>query len=323
MEASSPDGKQFSETNVADDNHGEELELADALELILKDWPSAMGLSLLIAVLQRSFGLENLRASDIIAVMRDHPSRFLFRVYCGKILVAMRQLQLEAYFQTTPKIFQVLDSTDHDGSLAYKNQHVPLEHYFPVTVACVTDPGNLVLHVYDKNLLERLAALHDALNELYAGPISAAYSIPHNDIPIGLPCAVPSPSSQPEGRNWRRAVVAGDFWEDMVEVNFVDTPGKRVIHCSDLRVLLNDFLDLPAQNIPAKLAHIQPTSPATGWCHGATDLLVRQTQDKILMCFVEEAGTKPISVLLCDTTSDKVVYPSVTLVEEELASLAN
>uniref|UniRef100_A0A3B4ECD3 HTH OST-type domain-containing protein n=1 Tax=Pygocentrus nattereri TaxID=42514 RepID=A0A3B4ECD3_PYGNA len=101
--------------------------------------------------------------------------------------------------------------------------------------------------------------------------------------------------------NWHRVLVKGVLTNSLVSVYELDYGKHELVHCSQLRPLINEFRQLPFQGIPAQLA---------GWGEEASMVFRNHVERRPLVAQIEsiQEGAQPwdrrLSVYLVDTSAD-------------------
>ncbi|XP_064458698.1 tudor domain-containing protein 5-like isoform X2 [Ornithodoros turicata] len=188
--------------------------------------------------------------------------------------------------------------------------------YNPVYVSQVYHPHHLYIQLKGTETTLKLEALMDELEKVYDGHYSDRYGVEDKQIHRGSPCAAPYVYKDGT-RDWHRAQVTSLCPDGLsCQVLYVDYGTVGTVQKSDLRKLRNDFFNLPAQAIHAKLSHIKPAS-SSGWTEAATKRLLQLTNDdRTLMCKIMEKEGSTYPIFLCDTTTVPERHISDILVDE-------
>ncbi|XP_064455343.1 tudor domain-containing protein 5-like isoform X2 [Ornithodoros turicata] len=188
--------------------------------------------------------------------------------------------------------------------------------YTPVYVSQVYHPHHFYIQLKSTDTTFKLEALMDELEKVYDGHYSDRYGVEDKHIQRGFPCAAPY-VYEDDIRDWHRAQVTSVCPDGLsCQVLYVDYGTEATVQKSDLRKLRNDFFNLPAQAIHAKLSHIKPAS-RSGWTEASTKRLLELTNDdRTLMCKVMEKEGSTYPIFLCDTTTVPERHVSDVLVDE-------
>uniref|UniRef100_A0AAR2JE35 Uncharacterized protein n=1 Tax=Pygocentrus nattereri TaxID=42514 RepID=A0AAR2JE35_PYGNA len=106
--------------------------------------------------------------------------------------------------------------------------------------------------------------------------------------------------------NWHRVLVKGVLTNSLVSVYELDYGKHELVHCSQLRPLINEFRQLPFQGIPAQLAGLRQA----GWGEEASMVFRNHVERRPLVAQIEsiQEGAQPwdrrLSVYLVDTSAD-------------------
>ncbi|KAL7856275.1 hypothetical protein AOLI_G00198790 [Acnodon oligacanthus] len=106
--------------------------------------------------------------------------------------------------------------------------------------------------------------------------------------------------------NWHRVLVKGVLTNSLVSVYELDYGKHELVHCSQLRPLINEFRQLPFQGIPAQLAGVR----RAGWGEEASMVFRNHVERRPLVAQIEsvQEGAQPwdhrLSVYLVDTSAD-------------------
>ncbi|XP_064456179.1 tudor domain-containing protein 5-like [Ornithodoros turicata] len=218
-------------------------------------------------------------------------------------------------------VLDVTDSASRSGSSnssssgkhdivvkTYKQAQLPeadAGSYFPVKVSHVFTPGRLTIQLVDPRSKDPVSALMKRMDDLYTGPESLKYALQPGSVVIGQAVAA---QYSPVDNNavWYRASVTGVCNLFSIEVELVDFGNRCIVRKSELRLIREDFLDLPAQAIAVSLAFIRPRG-GDDWSERAYKELVLLSGGKILMCQIVERSATPPAVVLCDTTREDEV----------------
>lgn len=166
-------------------------------------------------------------------------------------------------------------------------------------------PTDFYVHIYDKGVWEKFDALQEKMEFFYEDEINnSRYRIAFQELYIGKPCAVVFLR-----KLWRRAVVLRI--QKTIRVYFVDFGQTREVQLSDIRHLPKNFMNLPAQAIPARLSNIKPSYQI--WEQGAVAFFLKTVDskrmktkikciedDNSLSCLLKEDGEKTINQQLID-----------------------
>lgn len=148
-------------------------------------------------------------------------------------------------------------------------QLAPPNSRFKALVMCVNSPSSIWFQVLDSTSQEALISLYNKLS-------SCAHSSPPTSIrwSPGDHCAV----LNSEDDTWYRAEVLATVTSSTVPVRLVDFGLEQVAGVANMRLLTDEFVQLPAQSVHAKLADTVPIDGSQKWSHAA----VQSLQDLIL-----------------------------------------
>lgn len=190
---------------------------------------------------------------------------------------------------------------------------VPECGFLEVSVTHIIDP-----HHFWVMLIENwpaLRALTEEMKQFYSSRESAHYKMPGWFVSVGQACC-----ALYEDGSWYRGLVVGIQSVDSIEVFYVDYGNKARLPLSSLRVLRSQFIKLPAQGLPCKLAHIQPFGRAKEWSPGSTHKFYHLTKNYkqlvALVCGIKE-GT--MCLCLCDTNAPEDLHINDELVKADYA----
>lgn len=195
----------------------------------------------------------------------------------------------------------------------YSKIKLPECGYLEVCVTHVIHP-----HQFWVMLIENWPKLQDLtedMRQFYSTRESARYKMPGCFVSVGQACCALYEDGQ-----WYRGLVVGIQSVDSIEVFYVDYGNTARLPLSSLRVLRSQFINLPAQALPSKLAYVQPFGGCKEWSPGSTHRFYRLTKNYkqlvAIVCGVKE-GT--LSLCLCDTNAQDDVHINDELVAEDYA----
>lgn len=160
-----------------------------------------------------------------------------------------------------------------------------------VSVAC--HPGHFVLQPWQE--LYKLVVLMGEMILYYNRQEATPITIQKNNI---YAAKIDS--------NWHRVLVKGVLSNSLVSVYELDYGKHEVVYTSQLRPLLNEFLQLPFQGIPAQLAGVGHGS----WGEEASMVFRNHVERHALVALINsvQQGAQPwdrkLSVYLVDTSQD-------------------
>ncbi|XP_078343727.1 tudor domain-containing protein 5-like isoform X2 [Oculina patagonica] len=195
----------------------------------------------------------------------------------------------------------------------YSKIKLPECGYLEVCVTNVVHP-----HQFWVMLIENWPKLEDLtedMRQFYSSRESARYKMPGWFVSVGQACC-----ALYEDGSWYRGLVVGIQSADSIEVFYVDYGNTARLPLSSLRVLRTQFIKLPAQALPSKLAYIQPFGGCEEWSPGSSHRFYHLTKNYkhlvAIVCGVKE-GT--LSLCLCDTNAQDDVHINDELVAENYA----
>lgn len=185
--------------------------------------------------------------------------------------------------------------------------------FIEVCVTHVIDPHHFWVMTIDN--WPKLKALTEEMKQFYSSRESAKYRMPEWFISVGQACCALF-----EDGSWYRGLVVGIHSVHSIEIFYVDYGNTARVPLSSLRVLRSQFLKLPAQALPSKLAYIQPFEGGEEWSPAATHRFYHLTKNYKhlvgIVCGVKE-GT--LSLCLCDTNAEEDIHINDELVSNEYA----
>ncbi|CAD5117353.1 unnamed protein product [Dimorphilus gyrociliatus] len=166
-------------------------------------------------------------------------------------------------------------------------------------------PTDFYIHIFGKNNLDEFEILQEEMESFYDDEIiNTRYRLTTADVYMGKPCAVLFLK-----KLWRRGVILR--FQSTLRIYLVDFGQIREINLSDVRHLSDKFLKLPAQAVPARLAHIQPLHQI--WSQGAVAFFLKNIDSKklklqvkklendyCLSCILKDDTEKSINQILLD-----------------------
>lgn len=212
-------------------------------------------------------------------------------------------------------------SSEGDVKLEYTSVKLPevaSESYFPVRVSHIFSPGRFSIQPVALGDQNPLSALMRAMADLYNSHAGDRYTVKVGRVQVGQVCAVAY--SLDGSPLWYRAIITGVCNLHTLEVELVDFGNHCMVHCTELRHLPKEFLELPVQCAKAALALLCPKAANNGeWSESAYKRFRNLSADKILMCRVENRSGDLLLVTLCDTHGSRECFINDILIDEGLA----
>ncbi|XP_029197826.2 tudor domain-containing protein 5-like isoform X1 [Acropora millepora] len=207
-----------------------------------------------------------------------------------------------------------LNIPDSVGRGTYFSKIKPPEcGYIEVCVTHVIDPHHFWVMMIEN--WPKLQALSEEIRQFYSSRESSTYRMPYWFVSVGQACC-----ALYDDGSWYRGLVAGINSEESIEVFYVDYGNSARLPLSSLRVLRSQFIKLPAQALPSKLAYIEPFDGGKEWSAGATHRFYHLTKNYRnlvgLVCGVKE---DVLSLCLCDTNANEDLHINDELVAEKYA----
>jgi hypothetical protein len=204
---------------------------------------------------------------------------------------------------TTPPLEEVLAASYLPSS----------SDFFPAFVSAVGRDGAVWLQRVEGAEPGELDSLVDSMTNDYSK--QGAQELVPPELREGGVVAAPFPHDQ----NWYRARVTGQAGSTL-HLLFLDFGDRASLEAATVKTLRPQYCQLPAQAIPTRLAHIQPSGGS--WSEKAIqllDLLTLCATWQVVMVMVEGRGEERSEVRIVDTTTDKDIDVAERLVEEGVA----
>ena len=176
-------------------------------------------------------------------------------------------------------------------------QLAPPQSRFKALVMCVNSPSSIWFQVLDSTSQEALIALYNKL-------ASCADSCPPSSVewkPSDC-CAVLSSDDD----TWYRAEVLAATTPSTVTVRLVDFGLEQVTSVANMRLLTDEFVQLPAQALHAKLADTVPADGSRTWSQPAIHCLQDLILEKQVSIEVVSHEEDKLVVEMCDSSPSKV-----------------
>ncbi|XP_068695369.1 tudor domain-containing protein 5-like isoform X2 [Montipora foliosa] len=208
-----------------------------------------------------------------------------------------------------------LNLPDGVGRGTYFSKIKPPEcGYIEVCVTHVVDPHRFWVMMIEN--WPKLQALTEDIRQFYSSRESSRYRMPDWFVSVGQACC-----ALYEDGSWYRGLVVGIHSVESIEVFYVDYGNKARLPLSSLRVLRSQFMKLPAQALPSKLAYIKPFDGGKEWSAGAIHRFYHLTKNyKNLVGLVCGVKEEVLSLCLCDTNESEDLHINDELVSEEYAT---
>lgn len=139
-----------------------------------------------------------------------------------------------------------------------------------VIISCIYSPDK----IFVQQLGSQAHSLHNLFTELQAHCKKESNELDLVFVPRqGLPCL----SLFPSDRLWYRARIIGLPSESRVQVVYVDYGNEETVPARSLRRMPEQFMHLPVQALPVRLADMAPASDDGTWSDTAKERLVQVT----------------------------------------------
>ena len=191
-------------------------------------------------------------------------------------------------------------------------QLAPPKSRFKALVMCVNSPSSIWFQILDSTSQEALIALYSKLSSCAnsSPPVSLRWS-------PGDHCAV----LNSEDNTWYRAKVLATVTSSTVSVRLVDFGLEQVAGVANMRLLTDEFVQLPAQAVHAKLADTMPIDGSQNWSQPAIQSLQDLILEKQVSVEVVSHEEGMLVVEMYDSSPNKVSV-SQTLKESAQAKSA-
>lgn len=185
-----------------------------------------------------------------------------------------------------------------------------------VIISCIYSPDK----VFVQQLGSHAHSLRNLLTELQAHCKKESNELDLVFVPReGLPCL----SLFPSDRMWYRARIVGVPSESRVQVVYVDYGNEEMVPARSLRRMPEQFMQLPVQALPVRLADVVAASDDGAWSDAAKERLVEVTSTHRLIMKVHgsSGGSEYTKVALYMPGKNEVdVCINALLVKEGLAN---
>ena len=202
----------------------------------------------------------------------------------GHAVKALPQMSTAATSEPPPQ--PKVQSSPMQTATSSKKPSMTLEYFKPeldcrlkISITCLNEDGSFHCHV----VRPELEALSENISEL---------TLYANKAPQLLP-SVPTPGTYcaayfDEEQTWYRGVVE-KVTGDHVQVKYVDYGNSTNLSRTEIKLLRNEFKDLPIQAVPCSLANVQPFD-GSNWSKEYNELLLEYVGKELDAKFSEKEG---------------------------------